>query len=358
MFYNEKNTGRIRVVEYGSPVEKPFAELTVMAQGEAGLLGLALHPNFDSNHYLYVYFSYRNASGYGHVAIRRFTAEGNVGTYPVNIFDLTNPTGSAFHNGGYIKFGPDGKLYVQVGEFQNRPLSQNLNSYAGKILRLNPDGSVPSDNPFPNSLVYAYGIRNGFGMDFDPNTGRLIATEAGPDRDEVNIIAAGGNYGWPTCLGVCNDPRYVDPILTIGPPATTPTGIVQVGTNTAFFGEWGAADIKMMRLTPAGTVEEVEQAFRIRGDGVIALERGLDGNIYFSTSDAVYRFPGPRQVTYTVSTKSIYTSAISQSSSQFDSRSTPPSDRNRPISPGVASLTVGLAFSAIALVILLRFRRR
>src|SRR3989337_2149967 len=110
---------------------------------------------------------------------RIFFNEKNTGTNPVHLFDVTDPTPqSTNHDGGYLKFGPDGKLYVQVGEFAVPSLSQDLSSNAGKILRMNPDGSAPTNNPFKGSLVYAYGIRNAFGMDFDPNTHMLIETEA------------------------------------------------------------------------------------------------------------------------------------------------------------------------------------
>src|SRR5262249_17531931 len=154
------------------------------------------------------------------------TAVGNTGTNESTIFDVADPSPSTTnHDGGYLRFGPDGKLYVQVGEFNEQDLAQNVSSRLGKILRMNPDGSVPQDNPFPNSLVYAWGVRNGFGMDFDRQTGQLLETEAGPDRDdEINIIVAGGNYGWPICMDFCNNPALIKPIASFT-PVVTPTGI-------------------------------------------------------------------------------------------------------------------------------------
>lgn len=134
------------------------------------------------------------------------------------------------HDGGRIKFGPDGKLYVTTGDSANPNLAQDLTSLAGKILRINPDGSTPTDNPFSNSLVYSYGHRNPQGLDWDPLTGKLVETEHGPSgekgfaHDEVNVIEPGKNYGWPNVVGKANDPRYVDPIIDTGDVTWAPSG--------------------------------------------------------------------------------------------------------------------------------------
>lgn len=196
ILYNEKNSGNIRVMlRNGTVLASLFATMGPLPPSvegtEEGLLGIALDPNFDSNHYVYVYWTYWNGT-YKHARMTRLIANGNQGTISATIFDFTDPnglgkqppSGPSNHNGGYIKFGPDGKLYVEVGDFCSwdclrNPLAQDLATYAGKILRMNPDGSVPRDNPFTGSLVYSYGYRNGFGMDFDPS-GNLVATMAGP----------------------------------------------------------------------------------------------------------------------------------------------------------------------------------
>src|SRR3989337_2539197 len=153
IFFNEKNTGNIRVIQKGVLQSSPFATLRISNNGEQGLLGIALDPSFARNGFVYVYYTYFDGSLY-HGRITRFTAAGNTGTNPVHLFDVTDPT----------------------------PQS------------MNPDGSAPANNPFKGSLVYAYGIRNAFGMDFDPNTHMLIETEAGPSTDEINIITAGATY--------------------------------------------------------------------------------------------------------------------------------------------------------------------
>ncbi len=299
MFYNEKNTGNVRVIlRNGTILQKPFTTLGPLPLSvdgtEQGLLGITLDPSFDTNHYVYVYWTYWNGT-YKHGIISRFTAVGNMGQNRVDIFDVTAPLQTTNHNGGYLKFGPDGKLYVVVGEFADEPLAQNLSYNAGKILRMNPDGSVPSDNPFPNSLVWAYGIRNGFGMDFSP-TGKLIATVAGPDCcDKIDFIVKGGNFGWPNCIATCSSP-YVNAIYQWESPTVTPTGITfSSNPKILYFGEYNTGNFMQLKLTSNGTVAQVNTITTIGSafNGILAVERAPDGLIYFSTSDTIYRFTPP-----------------------------------------------------------------
>ena len=291
IFFNEKNTGNIRIIlQNGTLLPTPFATVSpIFNGGEAGLLGIALDPSFASNGYVYVYFNYRDSQSYTHGHIRRYTAMGNVGTSPIDIFDVTSSApGSIYHNGGYIKFGPDGMLYAQVGEFHNDQRAQNMSSTDGKMLRMNPDGSVPTDNPFGN-LVYAWGIRNAFGFDFDPSNNRLIATEAGPtSHDEINIIVKGGNYGWPTCSGICHNPSFIDPVVDLN-PVVTPTGIATVAPNTYYFGEWNTGNLMRLNLTQTGSVISMNQVYNQNG-GVIAVEMAPNGKLYFSSADAIYTY--------------------------------------------------------------------
>jgi glucose/arabinose dehydrogenase len=199
IFYTEKNTGNIRIIlRNNTLLPLPFATVQgIFTDGESGLLGIAFDPAFLTNNYVYVYYNYRDAASYTHGHITRYAATGNIGTSPVNIFDvISSMPGSIYHNGGYIKFGPDGKLYAQIGEFHQSQQAQNQSATDGKILRMNPDGSVPGDNPFLGSVVYATGFRNGFGFDFDSSNNRFIATMAGPNSDDkILIIVKGGNYG-------------------------------------------------------------------------------------------------------------------------------------------------------------------
>src|SRR2546427_11520879 len=198
IFFTEKNTGNVRIIQKnGTLLSSPFATInSVFNVEEAGLLGIALDPAFSSNNYVYVYYTYRDGQSYTHGRIVRYTASGNTGTSVRDIFDVTSSApNTVYHNGGYIKFGPDGKLYAMVGEFHQDQQAQNQGSMTGKMLRMNPDGSVPSDNPTAGSLDYASGIRNSFGFDFDPSNNRLIATMPGLNSDDkILIIVRNGNY--------------------------------------------------------------------------------------------------------------------------------------------------------------------
>lgn len=225
IFVTER-TGALRVIEDGSLQNSPVLKLDV-GGAEGGLLGLALDPNFEQNHHLYLYYTYSEfLSTYNRVS--RFTESDNALSGELVLVDKI--PGAAIHDGGRIKFGPDGKLYITTGDAANASLAQDLNSLAGKILRINPDGTIPDDNPFANSPVYSYGHRNPQGLDWDPLTKILVATEHGPSgemgfaRDEINIIYPGKNYGWPEITGDEQDPRYVSPIFQTGNVAWAPSG--------------------------------------------------------------------------------------------------------------------------------------
>jgi hypothetical protein len=295
IFYTEKDTGSIRIIQpNGTLLTTPFATISpIFTDGEAGLLGIALDPAFSTNNYVYVYYTYRDSQNYTHGHIVRYTANGNSGTSPRDIFDVTSSApGTIYHNGGYIKFGPDGKLYAQVGEFHQDQQAQNQTSMTGKMLRMNPDGSVPSDNPIPGSLDYAWGIRNAFGFDFDPSNGRLISTMAGPTSDDkILVIVKGGNYGWPTCLGICNDPRFINPIVDFN-PVVTPTGIATVAPNSYIFGEYNTGNLVQLQLNPAGSVLSMTQLYTAPS-GVMAVELGPNNKLYFTTYDTIYTYNLP-----------------------------------------------------------------
>src|SRR5947209_9845214 len=302
IFFTEKDTGSIRIIlQNGTLLATPFATVSpIFTDGEAGLLGIALDPSFSSNGYVYVYFTDRDPQNYTQGHVRRYTATGNTGGDQVSIFNVTSSApNTIYHNGGYIKFGPDGRLYAQVGEFHQSSQAQNQGTMDGKILRMNPDGSLPSDNPFAESLVWALGIRNAFGFDFDSSNGRLIATEAGPSSDdEINIIVKGGNYGWPTCTGPCSPHNsvFIDPIVDFK-SIVTPTGIATVEPNVYYFGEWKSGDLVRLNLTSTGSVVSMTQVYTQSG-GIIAVEMGPNGKLYYSSPDGIYslntQFPIPQ----------------------------------------------------------------
>ena len=202
-----ERTGRIRVVQDGALQETPYATIDVFHRSEAGLMGIALHPDFTSNGYLYVCYTYREGRAiYNRIA--RLTDRGDRADGHHVVLD--HIPGATRHDGCRIRFGPDGYLYATTGDATDPGLSQDLDSLAGKVLRLADDGSVPPDNPFSGSPVYTWGHRNPQGLDWHPVTGDLFITEHGPDRDdEVNILAPGQNYGWPEVTGAAGDSRYV-----------------------------------------------------------------------------------------------------------------------------------------------------
>ena len=206
VFFNERLTGRIRIINpQWQLVPTQFCQITIATNGEQGLLGLALDPDFTNNGFVYVYHT---ASSPLRNRVVRYTESSGSCTQETIILD--NLPASTNHNGGIIQFGPDGKLYVIIGDAENTANSQNVTSLAGKVLRVNPDGSAPTDNPFISNAnadakkVYSFGHRNSYGFTFHGHTGHLWETENGPsDNDEINRVVSGGNYGWPTCERYC-----------------------------------------------------------------------------------------------------------------------------------------------------------
>jgi glucose/arabinose dehydrogenase len=295
IFYTEKDTGSIRIIQANDTLlAAPFATVpNAFNGGEAGLLGVTLDPSFTTNSYVYTYYTYRDAQSYTHGHIVRYTANQNTGTNPSDIFDvISSAPNTLYHNGGYIKFGPDGKLYAMVGEFHQDQQAQNTSSMTGKMLRMNSDGTVPNDNPIPGSPDYAWGIRNSYGFDFDPSNNRLIATMAGPSSDDkILIIVRGGNYGWPTCVGVCHDTSFINATVDIN-PIVTPTGIATVAPNTYIFGEFNTGNLVQLELSSTGDVVTMFQVDNEQG-GIIAVEHGPNNRLYYTTPTALYTYSLP-----------------------------------------------------------------
>jgi glucose/arabinose dehydrogenase len=227
IFFTEQH-GSIRVVdENGTLLEEPVGDIKVENLQEAGLLGLTLHPNFTQNHLFYVYFTYSNDTG---LFNRVLMLEENKNKIIDSRTILDGIPGSEFRDGGRIKFGPDGKLYVSTGDTSIPELSQDLNSLAGKILRINEDGTIPQDNPFSNSFVYAYGFRNVQGLAWDPEKGQLYASDqGGAGNDEINLVSAGKNYGWPN--EQCNGSNENTLPLLCFNPSLEPSGITFASSN-------------------------------------------------------------------------------------------------------------------------------
>jgi len=300
LFYNELRTGRVRIVENGRLKDEPFASLKVVnlsGYSEHGLLGLALDPDFASNHYVYVFYSEPDENGDpARQRLVRFTEVDGVGQDMTVILDDLPIGPGCCHNGGRIAFGPDGKLYVSIGDTQESDLSQDPESLAGKILRINPDGSTPDDNPFPGSPVYALGIRNSFGLAFHPVTDTLFIDETGPAGfDELDIIQAGGNYGWPEAKGMAGLSRYIDPIWTSGPVSVTPTGmtfytgdVLPIPENDLLRCSYNTGKLEHVKMAPSfDHIDGIEDTGLACSLDVTV---GPDGALYFSTTDTIYRW--------------------------------------------------------------------
>jgi aldose sugar dehydrogenase len=219
LFLTERG-GRIRVIQKDTLAPEPWATIPVLDSpstgAESGLMGLAVDPTFAQNRRIYVCYTHQGPPAVNRIAV--LTEQNGRGTALTTLID--GIVAGAYHNGCRLKFGPDGKLYATIGDgYEQRELAQATDRLAGKVLRLNPDGTVPADNPFAKSYVWSYGHRNSQGLAFQPGTGRLFATEHGTGpggNNELNVIEKGRNYGWPTVVGDVADDRFVRPIMVRG----------------------------------------------------------------------------------------------------------------------------------------------
>jgi glucose/arabinose dehydrogenase len=220
--------GRIRMIKKGALATTPYAEIDVIHSGEGGLMGLALHPDFPRQPFIYAMHTYEEGGNLFNRVVR-LRHQGERGTLERVIIDRI--PGHRVHDGGRIAFGPDGLLYICTRDIWQADLAQDRNSLAGKILRLTPEGGIPQDNPFQNSPVYSLGHRNPQGLAWHPRSGALFSSEHGPSgefglrgRDIINVIRKGGNYGWPRVLGRARVDPYIDPII-MWSNATPPGGM-------------------------------------------------------------------------------------------------------------------------------------
>ncbi len=225
IFFTERG-GQIRILESGRVLDEPVKELDV-GSVEGGLLGIALDPDFEENHYVYVYYTYADLL-FTYNKVVRLTEDGGKLTDELVLIDRI--PGGPIHDGGRIRFADDGTLYITTGEAGRPELAQDLDSLGGKILRINSDGSIPRDNPFGGSAVYSLGHRNPQGLDWDPVTGMLVVSEHGPSgergfaHDEINVIERGANYGWPDIIGDETEEGMRTAILHSGSAVWAPSG--------------------------------------------------------------------------------------------------------------------------------------
>jgi glucose/arabinose dehydrogenase len=296
--------GALRVIENGVLLSTPFVSLTVNDDGERGLLGIAFDPLFDSNHWVYVY--YTATDGGTHNRVSRFTANGNVAAPGETQILNLEPLGATNHNGGAIHFGPDGKLYVAVGENANSSNAQTLSNRLGKILRINKDGSIPEDNPFygtavgVNRSIWALGLRNPFTFAFNPaDPGQMAINDVGASSfEEINAGAAGANYGWPTEEGIPDppNPAFVSPIYAYGrDQGTTISGgafyspaVQQFPADYAgdyFFADFGAGwirrlDVATSQVSPFASGISNPVDVHVTPDGSLYYLARSNGRVY------------------------------------------------------------------------------
>lgn len=288
--------GRVLVLKNGALLQTPFHTFQVDDSGERGLIGIAFDPDFSTNHFVYFYYTVSTAPTFNQIV--RLTAAGDVAQLgsETQIFRLPDLTAVA-HNGGALNFGPDGKLYVAVGDNVQSVVAQSLDSPFGKMLRINRDGTIPTDNPFfdqttgNNRAIWARGLRNPFSFAIHSGNGRMYINDVGEESwEEVNEGLAGGNYGWPNCEGACGNPAFRDPVYTYPHGASgcdsvaggafyTPTEnqFPQQYVGKYFFSDWCRSWIKV--LDPA--TNQVTDFGAGAAWGLVDLDVAADGSLYY-----------------------------------------------------------------------------
>jgi len=261
---------------------------------EGGTLGLALHPEFEENKKIYVYQTNLELEFFQN-KVFSFIVDGDSLTDKQLIIDEI--PGAPWHDGGRIGFGPDEKLYITTGDAINPGWSQDLSSLAGKILRINPDGTIPNDNPFDSSPIFSYGHRNPQGIAWSDD-GLLVSSEHGPSgemgygHDEINVIVKGKNYGWPKVVGDSSDDSFVNPIIHSGESTWAPSGMIFFDSNKipSFEGKFlvGALrgqHVMIVDVADDGSLINTEKMFEGEFGRIRTAQVGPDGILYLLTAN-------------------------------------------------------------------------
>lgn len=300
--------GALRVIKNGVLLSTPFLTVSVDSNGERGLLGITFDPNFATNNFLYVYYTVSSTPRHNRVS--RFTANGDVvvSGSEVIILELDNLSSATNHNGGAIHFGPDGKLYVAVGENANGANAQTLSNRLGKVLRINSNGTIPTDNPFFNTAagdnrsIWALGLRNPFTFAFQPGTGRLFINDVGEVTwEEINDGIAGSNYGWPNTEGVTSNPSFRSPLFVYTHGFSETTGCAIAGGAfynpatvqfpASFVGKYFFADLCSGWIRVFDPSAGTATGFATNISNPVDLKVGADGSLYYLArgAGAVFR---------------------------------------------------------------------
>lgn len=295
IFFTER-PGQVRVLNAeGELQEEPVISLAdpFISEGEGGLLGLALDPNFKDNAYLYVYHTYKEDKQIQNRVLRLRVQADNKAEIDKVLLD--GIVGEKNHNGGRIAIGPEGLLYITAGDRYEPELAQDRESMGGKIFRIGLDGTIPEDNPFPNSTVYSYGHRNPQGIAWHPITGQLFSSEHGQTaHDEINRIEAGGNYGWPLIEGDEQESEEAidlkQPLVHSGDDTWAPSGMTFVTSgpwqNELLVSNLRGSQILKLTLNEDGTaLTELQTLFRQEWGRIRNVVEGPDGSIYFMTNN-------------------------------------------------------------------------
>lgn len=294
MYVTERD-GKVRVIENGQLQSQPIHIFSqVSSRGEEGLMGMTLDPDYSTNKFVYFCYAYSVEQGLQDRVVK-MTDQGDTFSDAQVIID--NLPAATNHAGCRIKFGPDKKLYITTGDATDKNIAQDKNSLGGKILRLNSDGSIPADNPFPNSPIYSLGHRNPQGIAWHPETGQLFATEHGPSGfdgpaggDEINMIEKGQNYGWPIVSHDKSQAGLVDPLITFTPAVAPASAMFYSGNvfpqwkNHFFFGGLRGQGLFRVEIED-GKVARYEKLPEVDFGRIREVVEGPDGYIYFSTSN-------------------------------------------------------------------------